>query len=69
MPESSGIAEDETAGPSTIASQLAVVTNLTGDGSLQQTVADMTAFLKDVVSELKILKGSGISDARNTEGN
>jgi hypothetical protein len=69
MTESSGIAEDETSGSSTRATEGAVVTNLTGDGSLQKTVADMAAILKDVVSELKILKGSGISDARSAEGN
>ncbi|KAH3815432.1 hypothetical protein DPMN_143955 [Dreissena polymorpha] len=69
LTESSGIAEDETSGSSTMATEGAVVTNLTGDGSLQKTVAEMAAILKDVVSELKILKGSGISDARSAECN
>ena len=41
MTESSGIAEDETSGSSTKATEWAVVTNLTesDDGPLQKTVA------------------------------
>ncbi|KAH3772161.1 hypothetical protein DPMN_173498 [Dreissena polymorpha] len=69
MTESSGITKAESTGSSTRATEVAVVINLTGDGSLQQTVADTSAILKDDVSELKISNGSGISDARITEGN